>query len=178
MVIVVVSKDKDFSAVIAEQVKHALSPVCYVVENSQDARDFAPALIIADEAVETDAPMLTPKTKPFRLPELLAEAAALLQKDALTLNRGYTLHVQQKQLANEVSKTIGLTDKETQLLQCLAVAKGDSISKEQLLKTVWGFDSPLNTHTLETHIYRLRGKLRELGEEEMIAAVEGGYRLI
>lgn len=181
-VVLVVSPDRDFAAVVAEQVKQQLAFSCSVLTDGSTLHDMAPApaLIIASEPLDTDIPLLVP-AKPFRLPELLAEAAALIHKpagnDTLALRRGYALHSKQKQLVGATGQSIDLTDKEMQLLQCLAESTGDSVSKEQLLKTVWGFDSPLETHTLETHIYRLRGKLRELGEEDMIAAVEGGYRL-
>ena len=50
-------------------------------------------------------------------------------------------------------------------------------SRETLLKEVWGMEADLNTHTLETHIYRLRAKLRELSGNDIIEAFEGGYRL-
>jgi len=73
---------------------------------------------------------------------------------------------------------VALTDKEAQLLHSLAESKGQVVSKEHLLKTIWGFEEALDTHTLETHIYRLRGKFRDLtGDESMIAATEGGYKL-
>ena len=90
----------------------------------------------------------------------------------------YSLQLRQKQLLHKASgKSVLLTDKEVQLLQNLAEIKGQGVTKDQLLKNVWGFDEALDTHTLETHVYRLRGKFRELAGEEVIAATEGGYRL-
>ncbi len=70
-----------------------------------------------------------------------------------------------------------LTDKEAGLLQRLAEAGNKGVAKDQLLKDVWGIEALLDTHTLETHIYRLRGKFKELAGDEMIEAVDGGYVL-
>ena len=73
---------------------------------------------------------------------------------------------------------VALTDKEIAILQELIRANGAMITQEVLLKAVWNYDSLLDTHTLQTHIYRLRNKLREAGlADDMIIAVDGGYQL-
>ncbi len=183
--ILIISKDKDFSAIVAEQVKRELSLPYQIAENNESAKTFMPsaALVITTEAETENAPcpVIVIKNPPIRLSPLLADIASALQKQAgesLDLGQGYGLQLRQKQLTHAGSgTTVDVTDKEIQLLQCLTVAKGESVSKEQLLKNVWGIDADLNTHTLETHIYRLRGKLRELAGEELIEAVNGGYVL-
>jgi DNA-binding response OmpR family regulator len=124
-----------------------------------------------------DCPVYVPESKPLRLQELLENVAALLHKpssDSIALGRGYALQLKQKHLTHG-GRIAELTEKEAQLLQCLIDGKGESVPREHLLKTVWGIESVLDTHTLETHIYRLRGKFRELAGDEMILATEGGY---
>ncbi|MEJ0062220.1 MAG: winged helix-turn-helix domain-containing protein [Alphaproteobacteria bacterium] len=69
-----------------------------------------------------------------------------------------------------------LTDKETVLLTLLA-RDGAAWTREDLLREVWGYDAGIDTHTLETHIYRLRRKLAELGDKVDIVTVMGGYAL-
>ncbi|MDE3059966.1 MAG: winged helix-turn-helix transcriptional regulator [Pseudomonadota bacterium] len=181
--IVILSPDKDFAQPLAEQAARVLSLPCQVAENLEKAKDFLPkaALVIAGEPQDiADCPLLAPKTRPFRLQDLLDEAAAILQKQASgeTLSlAGWQLQPRAKRLTRD-GKSADLTDKETQLLQCLIEAGGKGAGREQLLKAVWGFEAALDTHTLETHIYRLRGKFRELSGEDPIAAVEGGYKIM
>jgi DNA-binding response OmpR family regulator len=71
-----------------------------------------------------------------------------------------------------------LTDKETRILRYLHRAQGQPVSREELLSEIWGYDSRLTTHTLETHIYRLRQK-SEIGSEApvLLLTEAGGYRL-
>lgn len=71
-----------------------------------------------------------------------------------------------------------LTDKEMRILRFLHRAQGHPISREALLSEIWGYDSRLTTHTLETHIYRLRQKSENEGDGRVLLVTEaGGYRL-
>lgn len=71
-----------------------------------------------------------------------------------------------------------LTDKETAMLLCLYHHRHGWLPRQQLLEEVWGYSDTIATHTLETHLYRLRGKLREcFGEEEVVVTRQGTYRL-
>ena len=54
---------------------------------------------------------------------------------------------------------ITLTDTEARLLACLFDARGGDVNRDELLQRVWGYRPGLETHTLETHIYRLRKKI-------------------
>lgn len=68
---------------------------------------------------------------------------------------------------------INLTDKEAQIIDTLLKSKGEIMPKEQLLKKIWGYSSDIDTHTLETHIYRLRQKLGD--NCNLITTEDGGY---
>ena len=73
---------------------------------------------------------------------------------------------------------IKLTEKETKIINFLYTERGKISSKEVLLKSVWGYDKKISTHTLETHIYRLRKKIeRGLGETDLILKNNIGYYL-
>lgn len=72
----------------------------------------------------------------------------------------------------------GLTDRECDILRYLIAAQGHSVSREDLLRDVWGYREDLETHTLETHIYRLRQKIEaNPNRPEFILTTESGYRL-
>ena len=73
---------------------------------------------------------------------------------------------------------VTLTEKEVELLQYLVENKKETLSREALLKNIWGYGDDINTHTLETHIYRLRGKLKQLDETlDIVFSEESGYRI-
>jgi DNA-binding response OmpR family regulator len=75
-------------------------------------------------------------------------------------------------------KRIPLTEKETLILKMLVRSFPTPVAKEVLLQEVWGFQSDLATHTLETHIYRLRQKIKTLTEITFIFTTENGYGLV
>ena len=70
-----------------------------------------------------------------------------------------------------------LTEKETTILKFLYQAFPGDISKTHILAEVWGFQNTVSTHTLETHIYRLRQKISQLTDEQLVLTTENGYRL-
>ena len=71
-----------------------------------------------------------------------------------------------------------LTEKETAILKFLKRAEGKTISREKLLNEVWGYNSNVTTHTLETHIYRLRQKIeRDPSKAAIILTESGGYSM-
>jgi DNA-binding response OmpR family regulator len=75
-------------------------------------------------------------------------------------------------------KTIKLTEKETEILLSLFKAKNHFKTKESLLKEIWGYSNTIETHTLETHIYKLRNKLEDQKETpKILIAQENGYKL-
>ena len=75
-------------------------------------------------------------------------------------------------------KIIKLTEKEVAVIKYLYKTKDHIVSKNELLQEVWGYNPEVSTHTIETHIYRLRQKV-EQGDEEslLILTEEGGYKL-
>lgn len=88
---------------------------------------------------------------------------------------GYIIDPVQKTLCHADANQV-LTDKELAILLLLAQSD-EALSREELLRVVWGYDADLETHTLETHIYRLRRKLAELGGDGDIITTPAGYQL-
>jgi DNA-binding response OmpR family regulator len=122
-------------------------------------------------------------TKPFRLNELLARLRAQLRlheasEDAVFNIGPYSFQPGAKLLLDTAAKRkIRLTEKEAAILRFLYRAAAP-VSRETLLGEVWGYNAGVNTHTLETHIYRLRQKMeRDPANAEILVTTPGGYRL-
>ena len=79
----------------------------------------------------------------------------------------------------ETEKKVRLTDKETAIVKFLYLAGERVVSRDDLLEEVWGYKSDVTTHTLETHVYRLRQKIeREPSNADFLVTEPNGYRLI
>ncbi len=122
-------------------------------------------------------------TKPFRFAVLLARIRAHLRQfeqseEAIFRIGPYTFKPAQKMLIAEDGRKIRLTEKETAILKYLYRAGDKVVSRDTLLHEVWGYNAGVTTHTLETHIYRLRQKIeREPSQAELLLTESGGYRL-
>ena len=122
-------------------------------------------------------------TKPFRLAVLLARVRAQLraheQSEDVVLTVGpYEFNPAGRWLMDAKGKKLRLTDKETNILKYLYRAGDKPVSREELLAEVWGYNAGVTTHTLETHVYRLRQKIEpEPGRARLLVTEAGGYRL-
>ena len=122
-------------------------------------------------------------TKPFRFAVLLARIRAHLRsheqsEDAVFTIGPYEFRPAAKVLLDPKGKKIRLTEKETNILKYLYRAGAKAVSREELLTEVWGYNAGVTTHTLETHIYRLRQKIEpEPGQARLLLTDAGGYRL-
>ncbi len=123
-------------------------------------------------------------TKPFRFPVLLARIRAQLRQheqseDAIFQLGPYTFRPSMKLLLTEDEKKIRLTEKETNILKFLYRASDAVVARDVLLHEVWGYNAGVTTHTLETHIYRLRQKIEPDPSNACLLVTEsGGYRLV
>ena len=77
----------------------------------------------------------------------------------------------------ECGRTQALTENETTILKFLYLAFPEAVTKDEILAEVWGLQNGLTTHTLETHIYRLRQKISRLTKTPLVITTENGYRL-
>jgi len=123
-------------------------------------------------------------TKPFRFPVLLARVRAQLRQheqseDAVFQLGSYTFKPAVKMLITQDNKKIRLTEKETNILKFLYRATDGVVSRDVLLHEVWGYNAGVTTHTLETHIYRLRQKIEpDPSNARLLVTESGGYRLV
>ena len=122
-------------------------------------------------------------TKPFRFAVLMARIHAHLRnheqsEEAIYRIGPYTFRPSAKVLVDPQDKKIRLTEKETNILKFL-YRSGDTVARETLLHEVWGYNPAVTTHTLETHIYRLRQKIENTpGQAQILVTESGGYRLV
>jgi DNA-binding response OmpR family regulator len=124
-------------------------------------------------------------TKPFRLNVLLARLRAHLRQsehrdDAVFAIGPYTFQPSAKLMTDASRrKKVRLTEKETAILRYLYHAGDRAIGRATLLGEVWGYNAGVTTHTLETHVYRLRQKIeRDPANAEILVTEPGGYRLL
>jgi DNA-binding response OmpR family regulator len=123
-------------------------------------------------------------TKPFRLSVLMARLRAQLRQfelsDDVTFKIGpYDFRPAAKMLVDGGKRKIHLTEKETAILKYLYRVGDRPVSREVLLDEVWGYNAGVTTHTLETHIYRLRQKIEPRpGETGLLVTEPNGYRLV
>ena len=123
-------------------------------------------------------------TKPFRFGILLARIRAHLRQheqseDAVFKIGPYTFKPSAKILVRDDARKIRLTEKETSILKYLYRAGEKVVGRDVLLHEVWGYNAGVTTHTLETHIYRLRQKIeREPSHAEILVTETGGYKLV
>jgi DNA-binding response OmpR family regulator len=121
--------------------------------------------------------------KPFRFAVLLARIRAQLRsheasEDAVLSIGQFTFRPATKLLTNDRGSKVRLTEKETSILRYLYRAGGKVIGRDELLQEVWGYNAEVTTHTLETHIYRLRQKIeKDPSSAALLVTEAGGYKL-
>jgi len=121
--------------------------------------------------------------KPFRFAVLMARIRAQLRsheasEDAVLSIGPYTFRPATKLLTNDRGSKVRLTEKETSILRYLYRAGGKVIGRDELLQEVWGYNAEVTTHTLETHIYRLRQKIeKDPSSAALLVTEAGGYKL-
>jgi DNA-binding response OmpR family regulator len=121
--------------------------------------------------------------KPFRFAVLMARLHAHLRshgqsEDAVYKVGPYTFRPSAKLLIDAKGKRVRLTEKETNILKFL-YRSGETVPRDTLLHEVWGYNPAVTTHTLETHIYRLRQKIETSpGQAQLLVTESGGYRLM
>ena len=138
----------------------------------------------ADTILGLDAGANDYVTKPFKFPVLLARIRAQLRQheqseDAVFQLGPYTFKPAMKVLTTEDDRKVRLTEKETNILKFLSRSNDGVVPRDVLLHEVWGYNAGVTTHTLETHIYRLRQKIEpDPSNARLLVTESGGYRLM
>ncbi|MFH1157455.1 MAG: winged helix-turn-helix domain-containing protein [Pseudomonadota bacterium] len=148
---------------------------------------LVPDLVITGEAEEQagypGCPVLfLSATKTARLGAVLRQMGQMLAQPVLYIDDillgPYVFKPQEKSLTPAEGEEIALTDREADILAYLVRHRGRPVSRDELLKNVWQYQEGVDTHTLETHIYRLRQKIEVSADDpSVLLTVEGGYSL-
>ncbi len=166
----VIIVDEDINAATTVHERQIKVPVFLLsaVQNNVSTPDFINAVV----------------SKPFSLPLFLEQLKSCInfyensRSGYLHFNK-YILKPIKKEIYNtETGESIKLTEKEVSIIKYLYKSWGKIVTKNELLQYVWGYSPEVTTHTLETHIYRLRQKVEhEDSSEQLIQTTDGGYKL-
>ena len=150
----------------------------------------SPIILVAEELgedgaiVALDAGANDYVLKPFKINVLVAKIRSNIrqfeQSEFAILRFGrFSFKPGDKILLNNSSKEeVRLTDKETAIIKLLYLSGGEVVTRATLLEEVWGYNTTLTTHTLETHIYRIRQKVGNTSSgQDFIATESEGYRM-
>lgn len=199
--VLILSENEEFKTDLEDQIRHH-APELTVVDDSQAdiiVIDENIKLLENNAAKDNKAPVILLSgfgetlegigvsqviEKPFFLSSFLDSIKASIHifensaDGALEFNQ-YILYPIRKEIMNlRNNELIKLTEKEVSIIKYLYKNKDKIISKSDLMKEVWGYALDAATHTVETHIYRLRQKVEhEDGAAQLILTSEGGYQL-
>jgi DNA-binding response OmpR family regulator len=204
--ILIVDDDTDLRDTLVEQLslheEFEASAVDTGAKGASAAKANSPDLVLMDVGLPDTDGMLTGHdtdsdtilglesgandyvAKPFRFAVLLARIRAQLRQheaseDAVFSVGPYSFRPGSKMLTGANARKVRLTEKETAILRFLYRAGQQPVSRETLLQEVWGYNSGVTTHTLETHIYRLRQKIeKDAANPEILVTEAGGYKLV
>lgn len=135
-----------------------------------------PVIMLGDMEADADATL----SKPFRFNELLIRLENLLNSHAAPRQIGpWSFDLPGKRLIGSAGQPDQmLTEKEAEILEYLLDTDDQPVTREELLQQVWGYQAGITTHTLETHIYRLRQKIEnDPADARILITVPGGYQL-
>ena len=197
MKISIISKNEVFAEDLSQQIIHELQNVEILLQNTTDGTDIVfvdedikaaqniknlPIILFLSQQKAIDNVDLVIK-KPFKLqPFLIALKNNTLlpkvrRKECLTFKE-YSLYPVKKEIdSSETGKKTKLTEKEVDIIKYLYQIAPKIASKEDLLKNVWEYSTDATTHTVETHIYRVRQKVEKNGKNQLIITENNGYRL-
>ncbi len=180
----VIFSDADTLALHMDQAKVVvIDENAEVAESVEKANPGASILIITDEAADPKDGQWSVLQKPVSAATLRAKVSFLISvaQKGLSLTfetKSYQFDGPTRALFIAGGKEeIRLTEKEAEIIQYLYENKDRIVGKDELLEKIFGYRNGVETHTLETHIYKLRQKGGDTGDE-LIATTDGGYRLI
>lgn len=163
---------------------------CEVVRSLRQGGFKAPIIILTGRDSDADTILALESgandyiAKPFRFAVLLARIQAQLRQHEASEHAvfsigSYSFRPGEKVLMDANARKVRLTEKETAILRFLYRAGRLPVSRERLLQELWGYQSGVTTHTLETHIYRLRQKIeKDASHPEVLVREDGGYILL
>lgn len=194
----IISDNKDFADDLLMQMAKYIDdfsqnedmPDVYVVDDKEAALDeikqkhpSVPVILLTSKNIESTDFLNQVVRKPFLLWQLLDAIVAVNNKldnsdEGVLCFNSYELQPNKRQIVDTVSgNTTKLTEKEVSILKYLYKAKDSFVSKNDLQTNVWLYNEAVTTHTIETHIYRLRQKVEKDCQRRLILTDNGSYKL-
>ena len=155
----------------------------FLTESLSRMINLAPVIYLSQDDNDVNDTNFTNLPKPIYFPQLLKTIKKEMRYFVINKNREieigpYSFNYLMKRLVTKTGSEIRLTEMETKILNFLYKSNGKLIKRDTLLTEVWGYKSEVMTHTLETHIYRLRKKIsRNCISQTLLVSESGGYRL-
>ena len=155
----------------------------FLTESLSRMINLVPVIYLSQDDNEVNDTNFTNLPKPIYFPQLLKAIKKEMRYFVINKNREiesgpYSFNYLMKRLVTKTGSEIRLTEMETKILNFLYKSNGKLIKRNTLLTEVWGYKSEVMTHTLETHIYRLRKKISlNCTSQTLLVSESGGYRL-
>ena len=169
------TSDKEAEIILVDEDKETINSI-------REQNKETPIILFSSHIDVFDSADMVIK-KPFRLEKFLHDFCAgtllpkIRRKECINFKE-YNLYPAKKEIEIQTTgKLIKLTEKEVIILKYLYQNAPDCVGKEDLLENVWGYSADVTTHTIETHIYRLRQKVEQEGGSQLILTENNGYRL-
>ena len=181
MYIVIYSVKNYLFEFLSQETNYTLKHLKHLVEFNQELSINTPDLAIIDKEGElslNNSSHSYSLRKPIDPNDLLKLITSIAKEsnnsNLISINDKFILDVSRKNILNKENATsIDLTAKEAAIIKCLSDNMPNHVSKSDLLKIIWNYQDDIDTHTLETHIYRLRQKIGE--NTDFIINNENGY---
>ena len=160
-----------------------LSNKVFLVEALSEVTKLVPVIYLEQVDCEVDDTGFVKLSKPIYFPQFLKNIKKEMRNFSINKNREieigpYSFNYLMKRLVTKTGSEVRLTEMETKILNFLYKSNGKLIKRDTLLTEVWGYKSEVMTHTLETHIYRLRKKISiNCIDQTLLVSESGGYRL-
>jgi len=156
---------------------------CFVVEALSGMVSLVPIIYMDLGDYDVNDTGFVKLLKPIYFPQFLKNIKKEIRNFTINKNREieigpYSFNYLMKRLVTKTGSEVRLTEMETKILNFLYKSNGKLIKRDTLLTEVWGYKSEVMTHTLETHIYRLRKKISiNCIGQTLLVSESGGYRL-
>ncbi|MDA9294053.1 winged helix-turn-helix domain-containing protein [bacterium] len=173
----------NFPEIIIVDSFNALLNKNFLTESLSRMINLAPVIYLSQDDNDVNDTNFSNLPKPIYFPQLLKSIKKEMRDFVINKNREieigpYSFNYLMKRLVTKTGSEIRLTEMETKILNFLYKSNGKLIKRDTLLTEVWGYKSEVMTHTLETHIYRLRKKISfDCLSQTLLVSESGGYRL-
>lgn len=198
--VLILSENTVFKEDLSDQIKYhipefeivddsMIADIIVIDENEgllkkEERNNNAPMILLTKEEDNVESKVQKTILKPFvlsRFFDALKSSINIFENSDegnIEFNQ-YILYPSRKEIFNQRDETTTkLTEREVSMIKYLYKNADRTVSKNDLMQEVWEYSAEVATHTVETHIYRLRQKIeQDNSDNQIIITSEGGYQL-